>query len=207
MPTAATRSLLDVLHDVLTVPSASTVDFAIALDWYMTPIEHMPAADWPRTFAADLVHRGKYWYMRNSRIEQLRACGLALVDLLHAVIIRHPLLMSVDAVASVPGHDSRRVSFGARLADAVARRLNKPLVRCSALAEFRTEAKSLAPADLTTMIDNQFVCPANLAGKSLLIVDDVYRSGITVGETARALRAAGGMRVSCLSAVRTMRTY
>ncbi|WP_291418817.1 phosphoribosyltransferase family protein [Actinophytocola sp.] len=91
------------------------------------------------------------------------------------------------------------------LAAAVARRLDKRLVRCAALADFRTPAKSLDPAGRASVIDNQFVCREDLSGLSLLIVDDVYGSGSTVAETARAVRAAGAVQVASLCAVRTMR--
>lgn len=207
-PTPKITSLLDLLgHHVLTVKSPGYVDFALALDWYKTPIEGQSPADWPNTVAGDLVHRGKYWYSKKpSDAGRQRECGRAVVDRFLSVINSHPLLKVIDGVAAVPGHDARRVSFGARLAATVARDLETPLVRCAALAEFRTPAKSLDLSERAAAIANQFICRDDLTGWSLLIIDDIFSSGSTVAETARALRMAGATHIAGLCAVRTMRS-
>jgi len=204
-PTQATTQLLTLLGDILTLPCGNELDYALALDWYKIPVEGVEGTSWSNTPIANLVHRGKYWYRGSKDAGKQKRCGLALVKLLVPVISQHPLLCDVAAIAAVPGHDSKVVSFGARLADAVARTLNKLSVRCDALNDFRPPAKSLEPAARASVINNQFVCNEYLDGKSLLIIDDVYRSGSTANETARALRAAGATQVSSLCAVRTMR--
>jgi len=205
-PTPATNRLLDLLSGVLSLRCGPQLDYALAVDWYKSPVDGVAPKNWPNTPTGDLVHRGKYWYKAAADSARLRECGLALVDRLVPVINQHPLLDHLDAVAAVPGHDSKVVSFGSRLADAVARRLRKPFVRCGALAEFRPPAKSLDLADRSSMIDGQFVCTERLDRQSLLIIDDVFGSGSTTAETARALREAGATRVASLCAVRTMRS-
>lgn len=205
-PAVAISQLLNLLLDVLTVRCGDELDYALALDWYKIPSDDIASEDWANTTIGDWVHRGKYWYKRPAEADKLKECGLALVERLAGAIMRHPLLRDISAIAAAPGHDSKIVSFGARLADAVARTLGKsPLVRCTALTTFRTPAKSRPPADRAAMLHNQFACDENLRGQSLLIIDDVYSSGSTANETARALRAAGAERVACLCAVRTLR--
>jgi len=149
---------------------------------------------------------GKYWYKDLADVAKQRECGLALRDLLVEVVNRHPLLCDVAAIAAVPGHDSKILSFGARLAAAVARALGKPLVPCSSLTDFRPPAKGLDPDDRASMIRNKFACKEHVGGQSLLIVDDVYSSGSTADEAARALRVAGATQVASLCAVRTMKS-
>ncbi|HEX9445992.1 MAG TPA: phosphoribosyltransferase family protein, partial [Candidatus Binatia bacterium] len=49
------------------------------------------------------------------------------------------------------------------------------------------------------------VSPAgSIAGKAVLLIDDVYTSGATVNECARALMRAGAREVSVLTLARTV---
>lgn len=204
-PTAATSQLLTVLRDVVTLPGGGDLDYALAVDWYKEPVDGVASVDWRNTTIGDLVHRAKYWYKKPEDIAKLRECGWALVDVLVPVVNRHPLLREVDVISAVPGHDSNVVSFGARLAAAVANALGKQSIRCTDRAGFRTPAKSVDPAERADMIRNRFRCAEALDHRSVLIVDDVYSSGTTATETARALRVAGATRVASLCAVRTLR--
>ncbi|WP_280177760.1 ComF family protein [Mycobacterium pseudokansasii] len=79
-------------------------------------------------------------------------------------------------------------------------------MRCQSIQAFRAPAKSLNPTDRATALEGQFRCPVDISGKRVLIVDDVYTSGATAQETARALRAAGATAVAGLAAVRTMKS-
>ncbi|HEX8306575.1 MAG TPA: hypothetical protein VF612_16995 [Jatrophihabitans sp.] len=205
-PSATTMELLTLLREVLTLPSSGALDFAIAIDWTKSPAEGVRSQDWSNTEIFQLVHRAKYWYRESKDAQKQRDMGLAVVAQLRAVIERHPLLREVDAIVAVPGHDSKVVSFGARLAAAVAHQRQIRFVRCAALKEFRTPAKSLDFAARRTAIENQFVCSENLRALRVLVIDDIYSSGVTAGETARALRVAGANGVAVLSAVRTMRS-
>lgn len=205
-PTQAVQSLLGVLQHVVTLPVGADVDFALALDWYKTPVDGVPSTNWPNTTTANLVHRGKYWYKNEYSRAKRRECGLAPVELLLNVVSQHPLLDHVDSVAAAPGHDPKIVNFGAQLSAAVAHRLGKPSIRCSGPPGFRTPAKDLDQERLAAAIKGRFTCTADVRGHSVLIVDDVYRTGSTVSETARALRCAGATRVAGLCPVRTMRT-
>lgn len=205
VPTEATSQLLELLSDVLTLRCGDELDYALALDWYKSPIEGCDPQAWPNTSTGDLVSQGKYWYKGQADAARLRVCGRALTRRLVKIVGRHPLLRDVTAIAAAPGHDVMILSFGARLAAAVAKDLDKPLVRCRSLVDFRRPLKGLDQRERASVIHNQFACDEDVDGWSLLIVDDVYSSGSTTDEAARALRAAGATRVSSLCAVRTMR--
>jgi predicted amidophosphoribosyltransferase len=204
-PAQVTTQLLDLLREVLTVRCRDELDYALALDWYKIPSDEIASRAWLNTPLGEHVHRGKYWHQIGEDVAVQKASGRALVGQLVPVIRQHPLLCDIAAIVSVPGHDSKIVSFGARLAEAVAKAVGKPAVRCSAVEAFRPSVKTMAPADRATKMHNQFVCGEDVGGLSLLIIDDVYGSGSTAAETARAVRAAGAARVSSLCAVRTMK--
>jgi adenine/guanine phosphoribosyltransferase-like PRPP-binding protein len=202
-PVPAAVELLELLRGVVTVPCGEALDFAVALDWYKKIVDDKLDG---HTDLADLVYRGKYWYKNAGDVDKLREVGRAIVGELVDFIGQHPLLRGFDAIAAVPGHDARVVSFGTHVARAVGRERGIPVVRCTSKQEFRTPAKNLAPDEQEAALAGQFDCPADVSGQQVLIVDDVYRSGVTAQETARAIRAAGASRVASLAVVRTMRS-
>ena len=201
----STIELLEVLRDVLTVPCEHSVDYAIAVDWTMTPQEGVDSHSWPRTPIYDLVNRGKYQYRSPAAAQQQSQVGRAAAEWLCRVIERHPLLRNVDVVAAVPGHDARLLSFGARLAATVAAIRGIRFVPCASRSQYRAQAKDLDASNRAAVISNQFVYGENLTGLRTLIVDDVYHSGATVAEAARAIRAAGAVSVAALTPARTLR--
>ncbi|KZS65780.1 hypothetical protein LAUMK35_00159 [Mycobacterium pseudokansasii] len=114
-PSAPTSKLLDLLHGVVIVPCGTSVDFAIALDWYNKIVDDVLGG---HTDLADLVHRGKYRYKADAKMQ--RHVGLKVVGEIVDFIEQHPRLATVDAIVAVPGHDASVLSFGSRVAAAVA---------------------------------------------------------------------------------------
>lgn len=202
-PSSATVGLMGLLGDVLTLPATPHLEFALALDWYKIPQDGVPGEDWANTTTGDLVARGKYWY--KAEPESQREVGLTLVGLMLDTIRRHPVLRDVDQVLVVPGHDAKRVSFGARVAATISRDLPVALSHCTSTEEFRPEAKAVPLEQRRSMIAGKFRCDSQLSGQSVLIVDDVFSSGATMSEVGRAAHSAGASRVFGLAAVRTMR--
>jgi hypothetical protein len=200
-PAPQTSTLLELLTGALTVPCGGSLDFAIALDWF-NKIDNGATAG--LTNFADLVHRGKHLYTPLGDVQNLRGVGCAVVDEIAEFVGQHPLLKAVDAIAAPPGHDPTTLSFGSRVAAGVAKRRNIPLVRCASPQEFRAPIRSLAFSARAQALGGQFRCPDDVSGQRILIVDDVYASGATAEETARALRAAGASQVVSIAAIRTM---
>jgi hypothetical protein len=54
--------LLELLGEVVSLPSLPPLKFAIALDWYKIPVDGVDSRDWPNTEVGELVHQGKYVY-------------------------------------------------------------------------------------------------------------------------------------------------
>jgi hypothetical protein len=195
--------LLVVLGTTLTLSCPVTLDFVLALDWYKKPVEGISSTGWPNTETGELVHLGKHRYKTNG--DRQAEVGRLLMKKMSAVIQGHPLLRKADVVLDVPGHDTERVSFGSRMAATVARDFGTPKIRVKARDKFRAEAKSMDPSQRAGVLAGQFSIAKDLQGHTALIVDDVFHSGASMGEAARAARAAGANRVLGICAVRTRR--
>lgn len=111
-------------------------------------------------------------------------------------------LPSADAVVAVPLHvrrlRQREFNQSLRIAAWIARRLERPLWP-SALQRIRWTATqtTLDRTQRSANVRRAFSVrsPGVVAGKRLLLVDDVYTTGATVNECARALHAAGASEV------------
>src|ERR1051326_3434049 len=141
----AVRLLLDLRKEIVTFPSGA-IDLVAALDWYKVPADAVDPYQWPNTETGELVSSGKYRY-RQAPGPQAEA-GRNLASRICNVIDRHALLKDASIVLDVPGHDSRLVSFGSRLAATVARDQGLPMIKVHASSLFRAAAKELARHEL-----------------------------------------------------------
>ncbi|WP_299535706.1 hypothetical protein [uncultured Streptomyces sp.] len=192
---AELRPLCEVLEEVLSLTAKGDVDFAIAFDWYKAPDGGDPR-HWPNTPSGELVYRSKYYSEGAARSKARRE----LVEKFSDLIAKHPILRACHNVMTVPGHKADGQSFGERLADKVAVKIGKPLIRTESPGGTRPQAKEGA----AIIADGHFESPGRIAG-DVIILDDVYRSGATMHAVARAAKRAGARRVFGLAAVRTMR--
>jgi predicted amidophosphoribosyltransferase len=75
----------------------------------------------------------------------------------------------------------------------------------SCTVPFRPEAKNVTDTQHAAVLRGSFRVSESLRGAQVLVVDDVFRSGASMGEVARACRAAGAQSVSGLCVARTLR--
>jgi ComF family protein len=121
---------------------------------------------------------------------------------------------AVDLVVPVPMHPwrqwSRRFNQSAALAAKVAIAAGKPL-SMKALRRVRPTRQQvgLSAAERDRNVRGAFTVPDNqtlaIAGRSLLLVDDVYTTGATVKAASRALIRAGAASVDVLVFARVVR--
>jgi len=116
-----------------------------------------------------------------------------------------------DLITSVPLHSARRRERGFNQAEL----LGRELARVVGLPEMRTARRATATQSQVGLSDaqrlenvrNAFSCThtGRVAGKKVLLVDDVMTTGATVASTAGALIDAGAEKVSVLTAARATR--
>ncbi|HEX3748798.1 MAG TPA: ComF family protein [Bryobacteraceae bacterium] len=149
----------------------------------------------------ELIHLYKY-----SRIETLwRPLSAFLAGAL-------PLDECFDAVTPVPLHWRKRWQRGFNqselLARAIARRRGIPVVRALRRTRFTQTQAGLSNTERRRNVAAAFQCrrPAfALAGKRVLLIDDVMTTGSTAAVCARALKQAGAARVVLATVARVDR--
>jgi hypothetical protein len=186
---------LDLLQRVLVLRVPDPVDAALALDWYKDTSSHHDPMQWEDTHAGSLIHLGKYW----GRVD----CEAELVEALAEVIETHGTYAAADLVLSVPGHDQTRTSFGERVAAGVSRAVEKPLVPVKATQLLRPAAK--AREGVVAQLDDEFVVGREVAGRVVIVVDDVWGHGTTMRAIATKAKANGARAVLALVGARRMR--
>jgi ComF family protein len=121
--------------------------------------------------------------------------------------------IDVDVIIPVPLHPSRlrarEFNQSLLLADQLSRHLALPvsatnLVRSTATDPQTTLTRQARLQNLRKAFEVR--SPQSLAGKRILLVDDVFTTGTTLNECAKALRKAGSGPVFALTLARTIDT-
>lgn len=199
------EDLLKLLAEILTLEVSSELDAAFALDFYKVPPGGELADHWQNTEAGDLVAKAKHQPGVKVNETAQREIARKLAD----VVKRHPLMSAADAILSVPGSKTRYWSAGERIAKKVANELSLPMIRTTGRHSERPQAKARgqedyeAPADLDML--EEFSVDLSSCQQSVVIVDDVYRTGTTMRGVAAAARRAGAQSVYGLVCARTLR--
>lgn len=192
-PTPATYDFLNLLTGVVAVPAPPGVDLAVALDFYKAPNEDGEMVDTEMGECIHFTKHAKYPTGSNSR-----RAWRKLLDAMSGFIEAHYIYNRASAVIAPPGSAGDGNSFGEKLASAVAARVHKEYIP-SFGAERQPQKEGLRQ-DLTAT----FTVSAPLQG-TVIVIDDVYRSGATMQGAAAAARRAGAERVVTLTAARTVR--
>ena len=105
----------------------------------------------------------------------------------------------VDLIAPVPIHRSRLSWRGFNQAEALCEKLPNHLIGQDLVRIRRTPPQvKLTPEQRSKNLVGAFKCPTDIVGKRVLLVDDVFTTGATAAECARALKEAGASWVGVL---------
>lgn len=119
------------------------------------------------------------------------------------------MLDGVDALVPVPLAPARQRERGFNQATLIAEALGRARGVPVRPRWLRRQRPTMAQTDLTAAerrrnVAGAFAAPAAVADRHLVVVDDVFTTGATVAECARALRSAGARRVGVLTVARVL---
>lgn len=155
----------------------------------------------------ELIHLLKY--------EQVRPAARVLGRMLHEAIASLSDLPNDAVVVPIPLHRKKIRQRGFNQVELIARAALKlesqPRRLFSNTIERQRETKSqmgLTSHQRRENMRGAFVVtkPAQISGREVLLVDDVYTTGTTVSECARILRRAGASKVWVVTVARSLKT-
>lgn len=115
-----------------------------------------------------------------------------------------------DLIVPVPLHENRLKERGFNQSDIISEKLGKMIgknVNFTALKRIRDtlHQSSLKGSDRIKNVKDAFLAQDNsIAGKKIILADDIYTMGETTNECAKALRAAGAERVAVFTLCKTI---
>lgn len=143
----------------------------------------------------ELVYSLKY---RN-----VRASAPRLAELMSAHLADKSI--SADTIAPVPLHPSRERERGYNQSELLARSISKSTgipIESGVLARTRNTTPQVSmstPEERRRNVVGAFECVGDVAGKRVLLIDDVVTTGATVAECSAQLRQAGAVSIWVLS--------
>jgi hypothetical protein len=179
-----------------------TTDGAFALDMHQVA---PPYGGLERTEIGLLVYTAKYEKIDHDRREAARA---ALVDKVVHAVRENPLFFCIESVCAVPsskkvGGNTLPKLIGASVASA----LKVPFAPQSIVKTKSTADIKNAPlGDKRGALEGSFLVERTLVeNRNILLIDDIYQSGTTIGYITELIRASGAKRALVLAAVKTLR--
>ncbi len=122
------------------------------------------------------------------------------------------MLKNSDCIIPVPLHwrrlIKRKYNQSALLANALAARVQKPCFNSVLIRSKNTPSQGHKTRKARKEnVKDAFMVKnaAHIKGKTVLLIDDVYTTGITLNECARALKSAGAKKVNALTLSRICR--
>lgn len=186
-------NVMNLLTNVLTV--CDDADASHCLDLYKLPDDRLPTDEWPYTSVGRLVYRAKYG--------SNQGCARDVGKEMALFVASHPAFRAADAIGAMPSSGSGQWYDAPPLwRQLLARQFAFQEIR---IWRTRPVAAQKAITDKAEKARNQqdsMDCDA-VAGRSVIVLDDLYMDGDTLAEAVRAARARGAKQVLALCAVKT----
>ena len=196
---ASVRAFIDALRPYVVIQDLTGGSMALAFR-----AATAPSGDIEATEVGHLMRAAKPY--NDPPIKEHRLAGTALAHRLCDLAKAVPLYRHVDGFVAVPCASSKKFSLPRGFAHELARQTGKHnLSEAVAKSKVTPELKNLSLAEkLDAILGSVTVDKAKVAGKSIVVVDDLYQSGLTINYLAEELRLAGAREVFGLAAVKTL---
>jgi hypothetical protein len=124
--------------------------------------------------------------------------------MLAETIQNHPTLSRANVIAAVPPRPSKDFHLPTELVNAIGTHLNRPVGLQLAKAEV-PKLRDLTLEQKIATLEGAFTLGEPIVGKTILLVDDLYQSGVTLWMLARFLKSQGAREVYGLACVKSWR--
>ena len=180
-------NFLDLMSTTLTIEDELDESHALAL--HRVPNEN---GEFPRTEIGNLAYRAKDYYGQAAFADIKAARDIC--DHVENFITKHPGYAIAGLIAPAPSSNSKRaMSLPTAVTNTVARRVQKRLVLpvrhrdTPSMKDYDEAQSGLTRAEAQA---NSVQFSERLDGQSIIIIDDLYQTGGTLKEVARAAREA-----------------
>ena len=193
------KSLLRLLSQHVTIQDSLDESHALAL--HNLPVED----EWRRTNMGKLVNRAKDYYGESAWRDT--KATLEICDHIVEFIQTHPRYNSANAIAPAPSSNpGKTLTLPGAVARAVSKHLSKQLFvprRARAIPSQKDYDDAEAEGSREDLQAESVVVDESLEGMTIVAIDDLYESGGTLNEVARACRDAGARAVLGLAMTKT----
>lgn len=198
LPDNSTTRPSDEISAFLSRPHPRPLNGPWLAGWALDFNSRFSGADHSRSEIGELVYAYKY------RGERRLAHDLA--SRWAELLANHPELPKPDAVIPIPPSTRRDFDPVTLLAQSLAGQLSIP-----ALTDTLVKTRATKPQkEMTALAQKQanvagaFALKSGVRGKQILLVDDLYDSGVTLAEAARVLARGGAASVVVLTLTKTI---
>lgn len=156
-----------------------------------------------RTPVHQLVYTIKY--DPETDAAEKRSAAWDLLQYLVAAIRVHPILRTADAITCAPSRKRKRFHLAEYLAQGLCGELDGPQYVALTRARRTREIKNTGVDDKYTALRDAFTVDRSVENRVVLVVDDLYQSGMTMWTIAKMLKARGARAVYGAACVKTFR--
>ena len=194
-------SYFAILRWTVTIADDADESHAIYLHTLPHPDPESGEPDWQLTRIGKMVNRAKSYSFTTGNKPAAKELAAKYLFWLK----RHPLYMRADAlIAAPPGNKEKAFDLPEFVAHEICSELGVRVIVCEK-TKTTLPQKDIGddPKELEENLRGSYKIEGDLSGKTILVIDDIYKSGGTVKELVRACREAGATTVLSLVATKT----